>query len=304
MTTRHRNNSTAVPTQTIPYSVNLCFIIRDFRVAVEGALFCAAVFIKVMSYFCSLDTRRLRVTFKCKKCNDFSCEHGETMNKLTSELVAIHAHICGDGNMYIKTTRRSPSSRRTGRTLTPYKRYVVQYTNTRPELIAYVKKCCLILYPDAYIHINAKKYRLDIRRKALFDSLLALGYQNGTVWTIPNSIVYNTRFRRIWLRAFFDDEGTVTDHGIIGHNTNKHAIILIEKMLKLENMKTSITVVKPSESTYKPCYRIRIWKRSLLAFRKIGFNHEIKQQKYLHILTCTSRESNPDPRLGRPLSYH
>lgn len=55
--------------------------------------------------------------------------------KLNKELVAIHAHVCGDGNMYIKKEERSPSSKRTGRTNKPIYRRIIEYTNTCPELL-------------------------------------------------------------------------------------------------------------------------------------------------------------------------
>ncbi len=206
--------------------------------------------------------------------------------KLNEELVAIHAHVCGDGNMYIKKENRSPSSIRTSRSIKPFNRFIIEYTNTCPELLdrmtIYIKK----LFPQTYVLRSNNKFRIQARNKILFDILKNLGYDKDD-WIIPQEIVHSSEFRRIWLRAFFDDEGTVREASVLCYNTNKKAMLMIREMLELEGFKTSFYSSAPKQEKYKTLYIIRVAASSYLLFQKIGFNHTKKRIKYMN--SCKKR---------------
>ncbi len=240
-------------------------------------------------------------------------EHIKLSMNLTKHLVAIHAHVCGDGNMYLKVEKRSPSAIRTGRTTKPFKRYIIEYTNTRPELLDHMTKHIKRTFPKTYVYRDDKKHRIQARNKTIFQIMRNLEYQDGSRWVIPEEIIENTEFRRIWLRAFFDDEGSVYKSAIAGYNTNREAILTIAEMLKLEGMETKITFRLPKYKKYKICYTIRIGSSYFTLFKHIGFNHKIKKKKYnlfykirMRRRGCVRSEIdsaplNPDKRLGRPL---
>ena len=128
---------------------------------------------------------------------------------LNTALVAIHAHVCGDGNMYVKKEKRSPSSIRTGRSTKPFDRYIIEYTNTDDHLLELMISDVKALLQKSYVYLSRKKHRIQVRSKSLFFSLRHLGYIDGNNWSIPEKVVQNETFRRIWLRAIFDDEGCV-----------------------------------------------------------------------------------------------
>ena len=226
--------------------------------------------------------------------------------ELNEDLSAIYSHIFGDGNMYIKKTNRSPSSRRTGRSDKPYDVYVIEYTNTCSELLDNMTNMIKNVNPNIYVLRSNNKFRIQARSKILFDFLKSLGYIDGSSWTIPDAIINNEKFRRVWLRAFFDDEGSIYSNCIKGFNTNKNAIITIQKMLLLENIETKIYTSIPKNPNYKTNYIIRIPIKYYKAYDKIGFNHTLKKEKYAEFLRkkCISRESNPDHSLGKAILYH
>lgn len=212
--------------------------------------------------------------------------------ELNQDIVAIYAHLCGDGNLYVYSQNRSPSSKRLSRSVKPFKRYVFEYTNTSSKLLDYVTTCIQKLFPQTYVYRQDKRYRIKARSKDLYLLMRRLGYKNGNHWVIPLSISENSQYRKIWLRAFFDDEGSVYENCLVCSNTNYNAMKTIQKMLEVEGLATSLYGIKPKFEKYKICYRIRIKSASYLQFKKIGFNHEKKAIKYAEFYKkrCTGRE--------------
>jgi len=201
--------------------------------------------------------------------------------KLNKYIVAIYAHICCDGNMYIKSQKRSPSSIRITGTTEPSKRYVVEYNNTCNELLIFVRDNINNIFPGRYIYFDDKgKHRIQMMNKPLYVMLKNIGYIRGKEWDIPKEIIENEEFRRIWLRAFFDDEGSVYHNCIVGYNTNRKAILKIIEMLELEDMKIGVYERIPKNPKHRVCYTIKILSSSFLDFKKIGFNHPEKKKKY------------------------
>ncbi len=200
--------------------------------------------------------------------------------ELNENLVHIHAHVCGDGNMYMKKEKRSPSAIKNSRMTEPFYRHVIEYTNYCPELLDKMTLAIKSLFPKTYVYRDNKKRRIQARNKPLYCMLKMLKYIDGSNWDIPQEIVENERFRKIWLRAIFDDEGSVYKSCIVCYNTNKKAVLTIQKMLALEGIRTTLYNRLPTKLKYKICYTIRIPSESFLEFKKIGFDHSIKKKKY------------------------
>lgn len=198
--------------------------------------------------------------------------------ELNKDLVLIHSHLCGDGNLYVKLEKRSPSSIRTGRTTKPFKRYTMEYTNTSQSLLDEMARVIKNVCPSVYVYKG--KQRVQVRNKPLYLFMKKLGCATGGKWRIPSKIIEKSEFRRIWLRAFFDDEGSVYKDCLLCYNTNKQGILTIKKMLKLEGFRTTLTEKIPKNKKYKICYTLRIVSSDFLLFKKIGFNHSIKKEKY------------------------
>ncbi|MBU2639735.1 MAG: hypothetical protein KKG75_03450 [Nanoarchaeota archaeon] len=217
---------------------------------------------------------------------------------LDENLVKIHAHICGDGNMHKRLEKRSPSSIRTGRSTKPFNRYILEYTNTCPKLLDVMTKCIKNVYKEVYVCRTENKYRILVRVKAFYDFMIDMGYKDGKNWDIPREIVFNKKFRKIWLRAFFDDEGSVYKGHLMCYNSNKKAMLTIRKMLHLEGFKTSfLTRTIKYKGKSSPSYSIRILACSYLLFEKIGFDHTDKKKKYEEFRKNRMRQLGLSPKM-------
>ena len=200
--------------------------------------------------------------------------------KLNKELVEIHAHICGDGNIYQKLEERSPSSRRTGRSIKPFYRYIIEYTNTCSRLLDRMTERVKTLHPQAYIYRSNKRQKIQIRNKELFRIMIELGAGNSFDWDIPSEIIFNSAFRRIWLASFFDDEGCISASGIFFYSSNLKAIIKVKLMLEMDGILCTLTKRRCKNSP-NPAYTIRVRNKSHLVFNElISYCHPDKILAY------------------------
>ena len=62
------------------------------------------------------------------------------INYLCKEIVSLHAHLCGDGYLYEKLEKRSPSNKKLTGKEDRFKRYIIEYTNNDIKLLNIVKK--------------------------------------------------------------------------------------------------------------------------------------------------------------------
>lgn len=201
--------------------------------------------------------------------------------QFTPDLASIHAHICGDGNLYIKTERRSPANVRTSRSTKPFKRYVLEYTNTNLALLENFKQLINRSSPETYVGWTKHKNRIQVRTRPLFDFFKVNGCGKSAEWWIPDEIINNPALRRGWLRAFFDDEGTIDKSKIRAYSVNKKGIVQVKKMLELEDLRVKLRDYPSPDYSTGHMYRIDIMAESYEQFKKIGFTHSKKAQKYL-----------------------
>ena len=224
------------------------------------------------------------------------------INYLNKDTVRIHANLCGDGNLYIKLEKRSPSSRKTGRTDKPFNRYIMEYTNTNQRLLDNFEKYVRRVVPKTYVYRGP--IRIQIRNKLLYFMMKELGCGKSFDWFIPKQIIFNSKFRKLWLGSFFDDEGCISTGGIFYYSSNLDGINQVYNMLKSEGINCTITR-RYMKNSLHPNYTLRIRSKSQYIFwKKIPFTHPEKRLKFKKMWKqkCVRWDLNPDKRLGRPLS--
>ncbi len=162
--------------------------------------------------------------------------------RLRSEQEArIHAHICGDGHLYVEEGERG-------------KRYIVEYTNTHTELIneficdavsEYKASPTIIRHKGAFIARFKSKYA--------FNRLKQLGAGKSKEWRAPIQIFYAEDYKttasliRNWLRAFFDDEAyiDVSTRRISVTSVNYCGLLDVKNMLTYLNIDCKVyTIMK------------------------------------------------------------
>ncbi len=151
--------------------------------------------------------------------------------KTTPALARIHAHICGDGNLFKYREKDcygylgcyKPDSYR--------ERCGVGYTNMNQKLIREfmedIKSTFFIkpLYYNNYVKAKSKD---------IFMLLKDLGAGRSKEWFISTKIMNaNKEIKKNWIRAFFDDEACFDDNGRIRvRSVNRKGIIQVIKILK------------------------------------------------------------------------
>ena len=213
---------------------------------------------------------------------------------LCNEIVILHAHLCGDGYLYEKLEKRSPSNIRLTGKKERFKRYVVEYTNNDPTLLGIVGDTIAKIAPHSYICRGEKFIR--VRNKALFQYMKRLGCSKTLEWSVPTEIIVKPTYRRLWLRAFFDDEGCIKKDSIEVYTSNSKGAKQVIKMLSLEGIRSTVYTRPPSKEHPCPLHRIRTSTFDCFIFKNIGFDHPLKKNKFREFLDkrvkCTGRDSN------------
>ncbi|MFA5797444.1 MAG: LAGLIDADG family homing endonuclease [Candidatus Woesearchaeota archaeon] len=196
---------------------------------------------------------------------------------LCKDIAIIHANICGDGNSYIKMAKRSPSNVKKGRT-ERYAVHILEYTNTCETLLDRFEEIIKRIAPQTYVYRG--RQRIQIRNKLLFEFIKKLGAGKSLEWKIPQEIINDSSLRRVWLAAFFDDEGSITESAIVYYSSNKNSLEDVKKMLELEGIECTFYSRYLKNST-NPGYILRIRNRSHKTFlQKIPFIHPKKRLAY------------------------
>lgn len=117
--------------------------------------------------------------------------------KITPELVRIHAHLCGDGQVTMYTS--SEKDRKNG--------VHIAYYNTNPELIAEFRKDMAKVFGVKMKYIP-KRYRVSVQSMRIGKALLKLSNFKTYSWRIPQCIKNASEVLRAeWIKAFAKDEG-------------------------------------------------------------------------------------------------
>ena len=199
-------------------------------------------------------------------------------NKITPEMARIHAHICGDGCAYTKKEKYSKKQLlRHPRKNLYEKVWLIEYTNTCQELLEE-------FYEDILIAFNRKGQRVPkYHRISLHSTKWILEYleligKNSYNWYIPKKIINsNEKVICAWLRAFFDDESTVSvsKKMIRIKSMNPAGLGQVQDLLARLTIYSKITGQNCDKSYYLNIYRTDIKKYASL----IGFTHPDKINK-------------------------
>ena len=209
------------------------------------------------------------------------------IKKITPEMARIHAHICGDGCVYTKILKLSKRKLSRHKRINPYEKiWVMEYTNTenllRQEFITDIK---ISFNRKSYNY--SKYYRVTLTHCKWIIDFLELDNKNSYNWKIPKDILNSKRLSTHWLRAFFDDESTVTQKQkmIRIKSMNLYGLKQILFMLKNHGIYSKITGQNCDKSWY-----LNIYRNDLKQYEKqIGFLHPQKREKLNQILTGAAR---------------
>ena len=198
--------------------------------------------------------------------------------RLTPGIARIHAHICGDGCVYISREKRSLASLiKHPRKKLDVNQYIIEYYNKCNELLNEFKKDMEKEFSRKASY-SPKKFRLRIRGAKHIIEKLEVQSKNSRNWVVPNYISSSSlEIIKNWLRAFFDDESTVDVQRkrIRVKLMNKLALIQISFLLSKLKIDSRITGQNIDGSWY-----LNVPKDYLRTYQmEIGFLHPQKKDK-------------------------
>ncbi|MBU1245940.1 MAG: hypothetical protein KKB27_03005, partial [Nanoarchaeota archaeon] len=181
--------------------------------------------------------------------------------KQSKTLARLIGHLLGDGGIFD---------------------YSIYYFNKNETLINQFEKDSYEVFGKFKIE---KITNLDgttrLRLPKITGKILSLEKINFSRGKIPNFILKGSReIKAAFLRAIFDDEGSITNNEISIEMTNKNLIYTTATFLKEFEIEIK-TIGSRKRDVYKRSYYYGIYgKADLIKFHKqIGFNHPIKDKK-------------------------
>jgi len=153
-------------------------------------------------------------------------------SKITSALARIHAHVCGDGYLYVKQEKDIYGPWARYRRNPIRKKYIVGYCNNNQDLLKEFQQDIFNVFGLRGQEIEKNEIRAISEK--LWEFLKEMGVGNSHNWSIPKSITNNSKeVMKNWIRAFFDDEADFDDNGRIKVKiVNKKAFIQVMEILK------------------------------------------------------------------------
>jgi hypothetical protein len=170
-----------------------------------------------------------RLTLKFKR--NRSLPKVKIPTKITPTLARIHAHICGDGNLFKKKEKDCYGYMGSYKPNSYRHRYGLGYTNMDPVLIKE-------FIGDTKMTFGLKPYYRDnyvrIKSRDVWILLKELGAGKSHDWSISSKIMEAKKeIKRNWIRAFFDDEACFNDGGRIRvRSVNRKGLTQVMKMLR------------------------------------------------------------------------
>jgi len=154
-------------------------------------------------------------------------------NQMTPTLARIHAHVCGDGHLFVTRERDHYGYLSVYRQGYYRRRYGFGYTNLNSTLLqSFVSdvKNILGLTP----HYNLKRWGVAFRSKPAWELLKILGAGKSREWKIHSDILQAPDPVKIaWVKAFFDDEAHFVPHGGIRvRSVNRPGLEQLASMLR------------------------------------------------------------------------
>ncbi|MCX5695714.1 MAG: hypothetical protein NTW18_03485 [Candidatus Omnitrophica bacterium] len=171
--------------------------------------------------------------------------------KITSALARVHAHVCGDGNLFQRREKDAygymgiykPNSYRF--------RFGVQYTNFNQRLIReFIRDSKSTFGLKPYFRNNC----VTVKSKDVWRLMKDLGGGKSREWFIsPKIMKAKKEVKKNWIKAFFDDEACFNARGMIRvRSVNRKGIIQLKRMLS-EFVPSHITPIRnyyPDHSVY------------------------------------------------------
>lgn len=192
--------------------------------------------------------------------------------KLSPRLARVCGHLIGDGGIRLRKGD-----------------YAVHYTNKDPFLINQFKKDIQNIFggvdPYKYDYNVKNNKNLKVIRFPSIIGILLMEFFGPLIKDtkdIPNTIINaNKKYKNLFLRALFDDEGCISSNRIVIEMSSKKILEKIKKMLETDFLIYPTGIFKRDNKKHKSSYRIEIHgRKDIIRFsKKIGFSHLIKKKK-------------------------
>ena len=185
--------------------------------------------------------------------------------KKTMEFARIHAHVSADGYLSKCKCRRTSKELLSHPRINLFKmRYSVAYVNTDPVLAKEFINDTKKLFDVKAVSCGKFEYRISA--KWIYDLMRDSGALMSDTWFIPSFILNGSReVKSAWLKAFFDDEGSIT------FNKNKRMVRWFQHSVEiLQIVKQLLTDLGIASKIDEKYFEIIISKKeNLLKFQKI-----------------------------------
>jgi len=193
----------------------------------------------------------------------------------TSE-ARIHAHICADGYTNVSFARRDRRDiQQHHRKHVLRKYYHVRYSNTQPLLRELFKKDVADAYGRRAVVLGDE---VEVEGKWIFDRLRKMGALDSYGWNVAPEILYGSKTTNTeWLKAFFDDEGTVDEsHKRVRiKSVNENGLRQVKQMLSRIKINSNITGPNCDKTWY-----LTVNYENVERFRKlVGFRHPKRSER-------------------------
>lgn len=191
-----------------------------------------------------------------------------TKIKVSPEIARIHAHVCGDGSVYISYRKRSPCDLKKRNWSNIYRNeYTIEYYNNELELVFEFVNDFKISFNR---NLKTIKNKVRFRNVKYIIEKLELSGKNSYNWYIPKFLM-NSKEEIFcnWIRAFFDDESYIHPlrRRIVVKSMNKNGLLQIKSLLTKLKIRASVTGPNCDKSYY-----LFVHKEGLIIYRnKIGF---------------------------------
>ena len=209
----------------------------------------------------------------CKLKAANRCKKVRIPAEITPEEARIHAHICGDGSLSISRRKRGKAQEF---------EFKIRYTNNDQLLLDEFKQDVKMVYNRV-----ATKSGVDIgfSSKRVLERLKGLGAGNSHSWCIADDIFRGPiEVRKAWLRAFWDDEGTVRSDGLVASSVNYGGLTQVCSMMHSVGVRAHITGPYRDKESLK--WHLRTNKVDVASFAtNVGFASSRKAGKLTEILS-------------------
>jgi hypothetical protein len=208
----------------------------------------------------------------------------KSIKRTTPEESRTVAHVCSDGWLTTYIEKNSLQIVNGRKYYRDRRRYEVGYCNTNKRLLEEFSKDILRIYK---IKVRKRKSTdLVFRSKRVYQRIKELGGGNTLNWNIGKEICVSKRIVKVfWLRAFFDDEGTVdrTNFVVRVKSMNKLGLHQARHLMNTVGITSRITGPNCDDSWY-----LTVSRRNLSKFQKtVGFGHPEKKLLLRKILSIS-----------------